>query len=149
MLFGSRDVCCVRSQRSTPGYAVADLERLHLWADRSDHARAFLAGNEWQRRAQTAVAELSIDGIHSRDVDLDDCLGSLRLRWGYLGEFHYFGPASVLHPDCFHDGPFVPLSQTVVIVRQVAGRRTNALVGSTDASRAYTGPSPPKAAAQN
>ena len=80
VLLGSRDVFCVRSQRSTPGHAVADLERLHLWADRSDHARAFLAGNEWQRRAQTAVAELSIDGIHSRDVDLNDCLGSLRLR---------------------------------------------------------------------
>ena len=73
MFFRRCDIFSVRSQRSAPRYAVADLQRFDLRADRRHHACAFLSRNEWQRRPQTSVAELAVDGIHSRDGDLHHC----------------------------------------------------------------------------
>src|ERR1017187_9903259 len=67
MLLGRHHELGVRAQHSAPRHTVTHFHRFGLCSHSGHDPRAFLAGDERQRRAEPAIAEVAINRVHPRN----------------------------------------------------------------------------------
>src|SRR6266436_2954617 len=97
-----RDVFSVTTLNSSPGYPVANFDRLHFSAYRRNDSRALLPGDKRQRNLVAALALISIDEVHARGCDFHYRFAGFWLRNRNVHEFECLRTAGLFYLDGLH-----------------------------------------------
>ena len=92
--------------RKDEGDAVAGLDVGYIVADSRNDAGAFKSKRQRQVALVEAAAQLSVEQIDARSLDLDKNLARARHRQRQFFEAHRLGTATLVDADRFHSRDF-------------------------------------------